>query len=116
MLSQKHRFHRRNQLAYVHRKGHSLRGDQISLRFLNSLDNESYRVAVVVSRKVSKKAVTRNRIRRRVYEIIRTLDPPLRNDVDLIISVFDDSVAEMEHSKLSQELTALIDRAGIRDE
>jgi ribonuclease P protein component len=35
------------------------------------------RFAVVVSKKVAKTAVTRNRLRRRVYEFVRTTSPSL---------------------------------------
>ena len=114
MLSYKNRFHRRNQLNYVHKKGTSVRGQQISLRYIEGLKHESFRMAVVVSRKVSKKAVLRNRIRRRIYEIVRTMNPTIRGDVDIIVSVFDDSVADMDFSKLTKQLKDLLDKAKLR--
>ena len=114
MLDKAHRFHRRNHVQYVHRKGESQRGHKIAIRYVTNQDHDQYRVGVVVSKKVSKKAVVRNRIRRRVYEVVRLLDPPLRDDVDLIISIFDESYAEMEHKNLQTTLEGLIDKANIR--
>jgi ribonuclease P protein component len=115
MLTYKNRFHRRNHLNYVHKKGVSVRGQQISLRYVDGLDHVDYRAAVVVSRRVSKKAVLRNRIRRRIYEIVRTMNPTIRGDVDVIVSVFDDSVADMDFSQLTNQLKELLDKAGLRN-
>jgi ribonuclease P protein component len=67
-------------------------------------------VAVVVSRKVSKSAVVRNRIRRRVYEIVRRADnvPP---STDLIFTVFGEQVAELEATKLQATVAELLQKA-----
>lgn len=65
---------------------------------------EDFRLAVVVSKKVSKSAVKRNRIRRRVFEKFRVmhkeLDRPLKYDI--IVTVFDDSVVLMPDGELTQ--------------
>jgi ribonuclease P protein component len=67
-------------------------------------------VAVVVSRKVSKSAVVRNRIRRRVYEIVRQADnvPP---SSDLIFTIFSEQVAELEAAKLQNMVAELLAKA-----
>ena len=44
------------------------------------------RVAVSVSKKVSKKAVVRNRVRRRVYSVTATIFPQLSNNLFLLIA------------------------------
>lgn len=44
------------------------------------------RCAVVVGTKVSKRAVVRNKIRRRIREVMRLIMPKLTGSVDMIIS------------------------------
>ena len=70
MLNKKYRFHSRGGVRFVYRKGKTVRTSKMSL---TSVENSRgfTRVAVVVSKKVLKTAVGRNRIRRRVYEAIR---------------------------------------------
>jgi ribonuclease P protein component len=64
----------------------------------------TYRVAVVVSRKVHKSAVVRNRIRRRIYEVVRLNSDPLTQPYDIVLTVFSDTVATIP----TTELTALV--------
>ncbi len=61
---------------------------------------KSFRAAVVVSRKVSKSAVIRNKIRRRIYEIIRPLDSRISDSYDLVFSVYSIEVALMPMNEL----------------
>ena len=113
MLSSRNRFHRRNHVLYVHRRGKSVRGRNISLRFVDGQDHDDYRVAVVVSKKVDKRASVRNRIRRRLYAFIRTHEPQLRPEVDVVLSVFSSDVATAPAEDVSRELSGLLKSAGI---
>ena len=65
----------------------------------------------MVSKKVHKSAVTRNRIRRRIYEIIRQADAALTDHKDLVLTVFSERVADMEASELRQAVESLLDKA-----
>ena len=65
MLGKLHRFHGYNALNLAHKQGQVVRGPAMSLKYMLNTRRQIYRVAVVVSKKVSKSAVTRNRIRRR---------------------------------------------------
>ena len=71
MLIRAHRFHGYNSLRGVYGRGQTLRASLLNLKYQWREPNRPYRVAVVVSRKVSKSAVVRGRIRRRIYEIVR---------------------------------------------
>jgi ribonuclease P protein component len=112
MISQKHRFHGHNSLNAAYKKGQTVRGEYVSLRYLGT-NRPDYRLAVVVSKKVSKSAVVRNRIRRRIYEIIRLSRAenaePWR--ADLIISVFDERVATMPPADLQSAISKLFQKA-----
>lgn len=102
MLSRTHRFHGHNSLNWAYRQGKSTRDSKISLKYVINPKRSSYRAAVVVSRKVSKSAVVRNKIRRRTYEVIREIGPEINNNYDLIFSVYSDSLAELPYPELKQ--------------
>ena len=70
MLNRRYRFHSRGGVRYVYQKGKTIRKPKASLVFAENSRGFT-RVAVVVSKKVMKSAVGRNRIRRRIYEVIR---------------------------------------------
>ncbi len=111
MLAKKFRFHKQNDVRRVYRDGKSARSKNISLKFLKQRDTSDSRVAVVVSKKIDKKAVTRNRIRRRVYEIIRKTWPSTHQGYDLVFTVHERSVATMKHEELETEIEKLLTKA-----
>lgn len=113
MISNEHRFHRRNAIAYVYRRGKTVRGTYGSLKFVYNSRGQTYRAAVVVSRKVHKSAVVRNRIRRRVYEVIRSLEPKLNGPYDFIFTVYSENLATMDYSELATEIKAQLQKAEI---
>jgi ribonuclease P protein component len=104
MISRAHRFHGYNSLRYVYRQGRVSRGPAFAVKAADNPKRKVYRVAVVVSRKVSKSAVVRNRIRRRLYEISRDLGQNITQPYDIVITVFHDTVLEVPHKELSAQL------------
>jgi ribonuclease P protein component len=100
MIHRTHRFHGRSSLRFAYQRGKTLRTPFFSLRFVMNNRRTTYRLAVVVSRKVSKSAVVRNRIRRRIYEIVRQLDAGITAPFDLIVTVFGAELATMPHDDL----------------
>lgn len=111
MISKLNRFHGRNSLNSVYRKGKAIRGDYISLRYL-ATNRKDYRLAVVVSRKVSKSAVKRNRIRRRIYEVVRLYRKEKGQTwpVDIVVTVFDEKAAVVPAEELQAKLLKMLDR------
>ena len=67
MIGSAHRFHGYNSLRTTYQRGQSVRHALLLMRFSPSNRARGYRVAVVVSRKIHKSAVVRNRLRRRIY-------------------------------------------------
>ena len=102
MISKEYRFSGPGSIRYVLRKGAVLRGSVVNVRYIKNSRNSSYRASVVVSKKITKSAPKRNRIRRRIYEIIRLQSPDYLKNHDVVIIVLNDSVATMEHSELEQ--------------
>ena len=107
MLSKKYRFHSRGGVKYTYQKGKTVRKPQMSLVF-NENTRGFTRVAVVVSKKVTKTAVGRNRIRRRVYEALRENFELLPKQKDYIFVVFKKEVATISYSELVKLLGELV--------
>jgi ribonuclease P protein component len=112
MFSKSHRFHGYGSLRAVYQHGRTIRGGLCSLKYIDRPAGKPYRVAVVVSRKVSKSAVTRNRIRRRLYEALRQRESRLMGR-DIVITAFSEQLATMEAEKLRQTVDELLDKAGL---
>lgn len=111
MINVTHRFHGYNSLQGVYRRGRNIRGPLVGLKFAQRGPNRPYRVAVVVSRKVSKSAVVRNRIRRRIYELVRRGEATINPGTDLVFTVFDEKLAELEATKLQTIVDGLLKKA-----
>ena len=99
MLSYKNRFHGHGSLRYVYANGNSVRTQKIVVKF-----TKNQRFAVVISKKVLKSAVGRNRIRRRVYEIIRNELPKIDGTFDVVVLIFHKSVKDIPHKELKETL------------
>jgi ribonuclease P protein component len=112
MIHSSHRFHGRSSLRFVYQRGEVVRGPLVSLRHVQNSRRTTYRVAVVVSRKVSKSAVVRNRIRRRIYEIVRKNSQLIVGSHDLVFNIYGEDVAKMSHASLQKALLGLLWKAG----
>lgn len=113
MLAKTHRFHGHNSLNYVYRHGQTVRGPLTAIKYVKNSRRTTYRAAVVVSKKVHKSAVVRNRIRRRVYEQIRLLTPHIAEPYDIVVTVFHDTVATMPAAELQTLIHAQLRQAGV---
>jgi ribonuclease P protein component len=113
MINQKYRFHGYGSLRFVYRYGQTVRGPLFSLKSVANPKRQHYRVAVVVSRKVNKSAVVRNRIRRRLYEAVRLNQAKISQPYDIVLTVFSERIAEEPFEKLSGQLEKLLSEAGI---
>jgi len=111
MIRRSHRFRGRGGLRYVYQNGDVLRGQQLMLRVLKTNRKDGYRLAVVVSKKVSKSAVVRNRIRRRLYAALQDeLADRREPTLDMILTVFDESLATISAEQLVKNVQALCRR------
>lgn len=113
MISSEHRFHGYGSLRYVYNRGKTVRSQFLSLRYVENRRRSEYRAAVVVSRKVHKSAVIRNRIRRRVYEALRQYEPRIKSPYDLVFTVYSEQVADMDTEALQRLVGAQLQKAGI---
>ena len=70
-------------------------------------------MAVVVSRKISKSAVIRNRIRRRIFEAVRNHQPHLKGGHDLVFIALNKDLATIESANLAKDVEMVLKRAHI---
>ena len=113
MLSSRNRFHGYGSLRYVMTRGDSFRNRYFKLKVSDNPRRRHSRAAIVISKKVHKSAVRRNRVRRRVYEIVRHHVPLNDHAHDIVIIVTSPEVIALEHRVLQRELIQLLLRAGL---
>lgn len=113
MLSNKNRFHGHGSLRYVYKNGEAVRGKLITLKYTANPRRKESRIAVVISKKVLKRAVGRNRVRRRVYEVIRHELPETLPQHDLVFLVFSSEILAMPQPELEATIKQLIASAHI---
>ena len=113
MLSASHRFHGHGSLNYLFRNGRVFRGGKLILRYVDNKRRDDSRFSIIVGKKVSKSAVVRNRIRRRVYEIVRKHLVSIPEQVDVAITVLVAEVAVMPSQEVEESIVALLRQAGL---
>jgi ribonuclease P protein component len=98
----------------IYRQGKRVRGRFITAITLSQPEATVCRVAYVVSRKVAKQAVRRNRIRRRLREAWRrlTVEHGLAIHPDLIL-IASTRAVQASYADLRAELRELLRRAGV---
>lgn len=112
MLGKRYRFHSRGGVKYVFRHGKTIRSQKMSLVFMPNVRGFT-RVAVVVSKKVEKTAVGRNRIRRRVYEVLRKNFDLIKKRTDYIFVIYSKEVEVMDNSELEKMLGGLVEESKV---
>ncbi|HEU5121266.1 MAG TPA: ribonuclease P protein component [Candidatus Saccharimonadales bacterium] len=113
MLSFPYRFHGHGSLRYVYKNGVAVRSHTLTIKYVKNPHRAHSRFAVVVSKKVHKSAVGRNRIRRRVYEVIRQEIPKFGGSYDVAVMVFSSEVMTMPHEELTQTVRQLFETGGL---
>jgi len=113
MLSVTHRFHGHGSLRYVYKNGQAIRSHLITIKYSNNPHRKHSRFAVVVSKKVHKSAVGRNRIRRRIYEVVRGELPRMQPSHDVIIMVFSGELIALPARELTEMIQQLFKQADL---
>lgn len=113
MLSFAYRFHGHGSLRFVYKNGQAIRTRLITIKYTDNLKRKNSRFAVVVSKKVHKGAVGRNRMRRRVYEIIRQELPHIPRAHDVAVMIFSSEVINLPDEELIDLIRQLFTQAGL---
>lgn len=104
MLPKANRLKKKKDFERVFKKGKGFKQDSLYFKiFKNNLGLT--RFGFVVSKKFSKKAIERNKIRRRLSEIVRIALPKLKKGIDVVIVVMPG--AEANFKKLEDTISKL---------
>lgn len=112
MIPFRNRFHGHNSLRFVYKNGRIVRSRYATIKSSPNPNRNQPRMAVVVSKKVLKSAVRRNRIRRRIYDYIRNQTPRLNQNYDIVIIVSSSELLSMP----SEELVAQLEQLFVQSE
>lgn len=113
MISSLYRFHGHNSLRYVYGNGKAVRSQLFTIKYVPNTHRKHPRFSVVVSKKVIKSAVGRNRIRRRLYEYIRLNIPKLDNVYDIVIICTSAELRVLPYAQISEQLDQLFSKASL---
>lgn len=111
MLPKKYHLSKKNDFKKVFKEGRYYRRDFLSLKITENNFGIS-RFGFVVSLRISKKAVIRNKIRRRLSEIVRLKLPQIKIGFDLVILTQPEIVGK-GYQETEKALDALLKRAKI---
>lgn len=100
-------------MRFVYQQGQTVRGPLTAVKSVINERRSTYRMAVVVSKKISKSAVVRNRIRRRLYEAVRLIEDKITKPYDIVITVFHEQVALIPSDEVQKLVAAQFKQAGI---
>ncbi len=110
MISQKYRFHSRGGVRHTYQHGKSIRTSNLNLVYAPNSHN-AQRFGVVVSKKVLRSAVGRNRIRRRLYEAIRLELPHFKAEHDCVFVVYNKNIMALPFHELRYLVHDLLERS-----
>lgn len=116
MLSYKNRFHGYGSLAYVYKKGQPVRNHLFTIKAVRNKQRTDTRIAVVVSKKVLKSAVGRNRIRRRLYEQLRQQLPNIQETWDIACIVSSSELRTYPADELGKLVAESLSELGITEQ
>ena len=112
MLPALNRLRLRRDFTTVYNQGDRHHGKYLKLRVYNINMQAQSQLGIVVSKKVSKKAVTRNRIRRQIRAIFRAFLPQLKQGFQIVITVV--MVSEIpSYLQLQEDLIYLLNRSQV---
>ena len=109
MLSAKYRLNQEKDFKKINAFGRSFFSPGLRLKYLANQRDFS-RFAVVVSLKVSKKAIQRNRLKRQLREIIRLNQEKIKPGYDIAVIV-GSSARGRKYQQLQQDLSDLLVKA-----
>ena len=93
------------------RNARSIRENGVSLYFLENASTNKNRLGVVVSKRIFKRAVDRNRVKRITREFFRSNKPKLQANFDFVVKIIDGSKL-FDDNNLEKSLNHLFHRVG----
>jgi len=105
------RLKKNNEFQFVFQTGVSKANRQFVVYFTDQPANDHFRVGISVSKRVGN-AVTRNRIKRHIRELIRLLENQIFEKKDYVI-IARKPTADMDFHEMKKSLVHVLKRAGV---
>ena len=111
MLPKKNRLKNKKDFERIFKQGKSFKEDFLFLKIRKNNLKES-RFGFIVSLKVSKKAVLRNKVKRRLREIIKERLPEIKSGIDGVL-IAQRNIEEKDFSEIKEVINKLFKKAKI---
>lgn len=111
MLPKQYRLRQREDFAKIYAQGDRFRGSYLMIRVFKNQDNSSTKIGIVVSKKVSKLAVIRNRFKRQLRAIFRQLLSQLSNGLQIVVTVT--TQGQPSYQQICDDLQILLVKAKV---
>ena len=85
MLAKKYRLKKRKDFENVLKKGKGVKGGPLFLKIIKKENSEEKKFGFIISKKISKKATVRNKIKRRLHEIIREKLGKIEKGINVVL-------------------------------
>lgn len=109
MLSQKNRISNRRLIDKLNKEGKAYKTSHFVFKFLPSHSEDS-KFAAVISKKSAPKAVSRNRLRRQVYESLRTQLKTLIKPIVCLVILKKESPDSLKYSIIDTQIKEFINQ------
>lgn len=111
MLPKANRLQKDNDFARVHRQGRFFKCQFVTVKSLKN-NQPTSRFGFLVGIKVSKKAVVRNKVKRRLREIIRLALADIKPGFDVVVMVRPE-IADKTYQEIEAAMQGALRRAGL---
>jgi ribonuclease P protein component len=109
MFNRPARLRKERDIMRVYQKGRGAVNDQLGIKAVTNPQGQT-RIAIVVSKKVDKRAVVRNKNRRRIAGILRGQGETYLAGCDIVVTVRQD-LSGLSHAELTNLVTGLLKRS-----
>ena len=108
MLPKENRLKKEKEFEAVFKGGRTLKGKSVFLKYLINVTDKT-RIGFVVSKKISKLAVERNKVKRRMREIIRLKKKDIKEGLSIVIISLP-SIKGMTYQEMKEDLESLLSK------
>lgn len=111
-LNTKNRLKKKKEFDDVFKNGKTVSGSFLFIKFKKN-NIEIPRFGFIVGLKISKKAVERNKIKRLLSEVIKTILKQIKNNYDIITVVKSVAIIKAKKNDVTDDFSATLKRAQI---
>jgi len=111
MLPQENRLKKKKEFEAVFKGGRIVRGNNFFLKYLAN-GTDKTKIGFIVSKKISKKAVERNRVKRRLREAFRAKKQDIKLGLSIIIMTAP-SIKGITFEEIQKEADVLLEKGGL---